>query len=243
MALTTRERIAQVAEHIAAHSAHGYSQSNRAGDGTTETVTLSDGSKVTIHGGDYDCSELVRVCVDCALSGSYKGPITYMWTGSENTELLAQGFKRYSFGSVSVRRGDVLLRSGHTAIATSASRQAEAYIDEVGGITGPRRGDQTGREIAVNPLSGDWLYVYRHPTQSDSDDTEAFPVNQTVTFGTKVNVRSKPSTSSDKVATYSAGDKCTIDGVVIANGYAWGTYVGGSGKRRYVALGTTELVR
>ena len=64
--LSIAERIAQVAEHIARHNSHGYSQYNRAGDGTTESVTLSDGSKAVIHGGDYVCPEMVRVRSDCA---------------------------------------------------------------------------------------------------------------------------------------------------------------------------------
>ena len=69
MGLSVAERIAQVAVHIARHDSHGYSQPHRSGDGTTEAITMSDGSQATIHGGDYDCSEMVRVCVNCALGG------------------------------------------------------------------------------------------------------------------------------------------------------------------------------
>ncbi|MDB1866702.1 hypothetical protein PMX26_09745 [Collinsella aerofaciens] len=46
MAITQREAFAQVMEHLVSHDGgggHGYSQANRMGDGTTETICLSDG--------------------------------------------------------------------------------------------------------------------------------------------------------------------------------------------------------
>ena len=61
-----REIAAQVMEHYCNHDALGYSQPNRAGDGTIETITLSDGSKVRGRSGDKDCSELVRQSYECA---------------------------------------------------------------------------------------------------------------------------------------------------------------------------------
>lgn len=162
MGLTVAERIAQVAEHIARHDAHGYSQPSRAGDGTTESVTLSDGSKVTIHGGDYDCSEMVRVCVNCALTGSYARPIDYMWTGNEDEELLDHGFVRMPFDHDSVRRGDALLVTGHTGVALGGGMQADAHGDEYGGISGPNRGDQTTHEVEVRGLRSTWQVAYRY---------------------------------------------------------------------------------
>lgn len=168
--LTIPEKIAQVAEHIARHDSHGYSQPSRAGDGTTETVTLSDGSKVVIHGGDYDCSEMVRVCVNCALSGNYKSPIDFMYTGNQDGELKAQNFTRMSFSASKVKRGDILLVSGHTGVAVGNGKQADAHGDEYGGINGPNRGDQTGNEVEVRSLRTSWTYIYRY-AGSDSGTT------------------------------------------------------------------------
>ena len=162
MGLTVAERIAQVAVHIARHDSHGYSQPHRSGDGTTETIALSDGSQVTVHGGDYDCSEMVRVCVNCALGGDYRGPIEYMWTGSQDGELRAQGFVRIPYDYHVVRRGDVLLVSGHTGVALGDGLQADAHGDEYGGISGPNRGDQTGREVEVRSLRSTWTAIYRY---------------------------------------------------------------------------------
>lgn len=156
------ERIAQGAEHIAGHDAHGYSQPNRDGDGTIETITYSDGTLAIIHGGDYDCSEDVRVCVNCALTGSYDGPIAHMWTGNEDDMLTSNGFARMPFDWDDTRRGDILLVSGHTGIALGDGMQADARGDEYGGITGPNQGDQTGHEIEVRDLQWYWTWTYRY---------------------------------------------------------------------------------
>lgn len=255
VALSVPEKIAQTAEHIAEHDTHGYSQPNRSGDGTTETIAYSDGSQAVIHGGDYDCSEMARVCVNCALSGNYKKPIEYMWTGNEDYELRNQGFTRMAFSTSKVKRGDVLLVSGHTGVALGNGLQADAHGDEYGGITGPRKGDQTAHEVEVRSLRTSWTYIYRYADgsgQSDdqsSDGPEVFKVSQTIKFAKTSCVRTKPKTgsatiirSNGKAVKYGAGDSVAIDGLLIADGYVWGTYIGGSGSRRYVILGSAGRV-
>lgn len=239
MALAIPERIAQVAEHIARHNSHGYSQNNRAGDGTTESVTLSDGSKVTIHGGDYDCSEMVRVCVNGALSGGYRTPIAFMFTGDEDAKLKAQGFIRMAYSASKVRRGDILLVEGHTGVAVGNGKQADAHGDEVGGITGPRKGDQTTHEVEVRSLRS-WDYIYRYSKSGHADDIVT-PIAATFTFTAagETNVRSEPSTASTKsiTGTLKPGESVSCDGIVSANGSLWATYVAYSGRRRYVSIG------
>ena len=75
-----------------------------------------------------------------------------------------------------------------------------------------------------------------------TEDKRVFDVNKRITFPQGINVRAEPSTSSEIVYTYEPGSTVVIDGMTIANGYAWGSYIGGgSGLRRYVALGTSEL--
>lgn len=240
MALSVPEKIAQAAEHFAKHDAHGYSQYER-GTGSSEQITFTDGTKATISGHDIDCSEMVRQCVNVALSGSYKRPIEYMWTGNEDEELTAQGFNRMAFDRFKVRRGDILWRSGHTGVAVSATKQSEAVMDENGGLGG-RSGDQTGQEVAVNPLSYNWSRIYRY--YGDAYDTAWFEAPQTHEFAKASYVRTEPATgqstivkSGGKSVRYSAGESVTIDGLVISEGYVWGTYVGGSGARRYVVVG------
>lgn len=235
--LSVPEKVAQVAEHFAKHDAHGYSQYER-GTGSAETVKLSDGTKVTISGHDIDCSEMVRQCVNVALSGSYNRPIQYMWTGNEDEELTVQGFKRMAFDRSKVRRGDILWRSGHTGVVVSATKQSEAVMDENGGLGG-RSGDQTGREVAVNSLSSNWSRIYRY---GSSNEPEVFPVSQTIKFKAKSRVHVAPKVKSDYTYTYQPGETVVIDGILISEGYAWGTYVGSKGSRRYVILGSVERV-
>ena len=244
VALGIGERTAQAAEHLARHNAHGYSQNNRVGDGTTETITFSDGSTYRIHGGDYDCSELDRVCVNAGLN---REAIRYMWSGNADEELRAVGFARMAFSASKVRRGDVLWMPGHMGIALGNGMQADAHGDEYGGITGPHKGDQTGHEIEVRSLRSSWTYIYRHKDSgSASDDEEWFDMQKTVTFSKPTHVRTKPRVGSayivrsgGKAVRYGAGETVTIDGVTIGGGYVWGTYLGSSGKRRYVVIGTT----
>ena len=258
MSLSVPEKIAQVAEHFAVHSAHGYSQTNR-GTGSAETIKLSDGTTVTISSSDVDCSEMVRQCTNAAITGSYRKPIAYMWTGNQNEEMTSHGFTRIAFSASKVRRGDVLWRNGHTGVALGGGRQAEASSDENGSIYGPRMGDQTGYEVKTASLSSRWTYIYRYNSSSDEADEgsdtaeEGFDVNKTVTVRTdSLNVRDAPSTKTGKVVTsngkpvrYAKGDTVNIDKVIIGDdGFIWGSYIGASsGKRRYIALGSAELAR
>lgn len=56
-----------------------------------------------------------------------------------------------------------------------------------------------------------------------------------------INVRRAPNTSGEVVATYTKGQSFAYDTVIIdVNGYVWVSYVGGSGKRNYVATGATK---
>lgn len=50
------------------------------------------------------------------------------------------------------------------------------------------------------------------------------------------NVRSAPNTRAEVVATYGVGQSIRYDQVWEGDGYRWISYIGGSGKRRYVAF-------
>ncbi len=237
MALSIPERIAQVAEHFAEDDDHGYSQPNR-GTGGYEAVTLSDGSTVTVTGSDVDCSEMVRQCVNAAISGHCDAPITYMWTGSEDDELTAIGFDRIGFDPSIVRRGDALWVKGHTGIALGGGMQADAHGDEYGGISGPNRGDQTGSEVEVRDLRGSWTYIYRY-AGGDSAPSSTTPIAGTyrIVVTDVTNVRAAPSLDAEVTGQLDPGDEIVCDGWLAAEGRTWATYVANSGKRRYVSLG------
>lgn len=157
--LSYAEMAAEVMDHVIDHEAHGYSQPNRAGNGTTEELTLSDGSKVRVHGGDYDCSELVRMCYAAAGVLPWDYWDSYMWTGNEDEVLSSHGFVRVPVSQA--RRGDVLWRDGHTELHLGDGMQGGARRSETHGTTGAT-GDQDGYEIARSGFDASgWARCYR----------------------------------------------------------------------------------
>lgn len=248
MALTYNARAAEIMLHLVNHSAHGYSQPARAGDGTIETLTLSDGTVTTVHGGDYDCSEAVRMCY-VAAGVLPRG--CYMWTGNEAALLKSHGFAGVGLGDLRV--GDVLLRKGHTEMVVSVGgklMQAGFRISERHTISGVR-GDQTGWESAYSTLNpGAWSWAYRYvggqPTGASKAAVHNAAVSTSVPAGTyqcvvdALNVRSGAGTGYAKVAQYKRGETVVLDGsATVADGCVWGRYTGRSGKTRYVAVRTT----
>lgn len=61
------------------------------------------------------------------------------------------------------------------------------------------------------------------------------PAGGTYTFRNVTNVRDRPSLSGTVVAQYQPGQSVVYDQTVQADGYTWMGYIGGSGKRRWVA--------
>lgn len=177
--LRRAEAAAQVMDHLIDHAAHGYSQINRQGDGTTETLTLSSGERAQIHGGDYDCSEAARQCYAAigVLPAGYWA--SYMWTGNEHEVLTSHGFKQISVQTAAkMQRGDVLWRSGHTELYLGNGLQGGARIDEDGDIKGRRKGDQTGDEIArSNYQPARWTRAYRYAGPERNEQEAGQPVN------------------------------------------------------------------
>lgn len=171
--ITYNERAAEVMAHLVTDARHGYSQPGRKGDGTTETLTLSDGTRVVVHGGDYDCSEAVRMCYAAA---GVLPKNSYMWTGNEEQLLRAHGFVQVSTASVAV--GDVLWRKGHTELVISVGgrlMQAGFRIAETGGING-RKGDQTGAESAYSVYNAArWAKAFRYVGAQPKGSTQAKP--------------------------------------------------------------------
>ncbi len=162
-----REIAAEVMEHYCGHDAHGYSQVHRAPDGT-ETITLSDGTRVTIAGGDTDCSELVRRCYEAAgvLGGYWQD---YLWTGNEAGVLLSHGFVEVSVHNV--QRGDVLWVKGHTALYLGDGYIGEAHHgDYYGGLDG-REGDQDGTEVRMaRYYPSHWTTAYHYDYSDEADE-------------------------------------------------------------------------
>lgn len=148
---------AEVMEHLCSHDGnggHGYSQPNRAGIGTgasaSETITLSDGTKVGIANGDRDCSSAVIECfmalgVNCG-GATYTGNMERCMVKSGNFKVLpASTYKN-------PQRGDILLsEKHHTALALGNGKLGQFSISELGKVYGTR-GDQTGYESNIKAL-------------------------------------------------------------------------------------------
>ena len=248
MALTYNGRAAEIMLHLVTHAAHGYSQPARAGDGTIETLKLSDGTVTTVHGGDYDCSEAVRMCY-VAAGVLPRG--CYMWTGNEAALLKSHGFAGVGLGDLRV--GDVLLRNGHTEMVVSVGgrlMQAGFRISERHTISGVK-GDQTGWESSYSALNpGAWSWAYRYvggqPTGASKAAVHNATVSMSIPAGTyqcvvdALNVRSGAGTGYAKVAQYRRSETVVLDGSsTVADGCVWGRYTGRSGKTRYIAVRTT----
>lgn len=145
--------------HLVTHAAHGYSQPNRMGDGTKETIDVPGWGKVTIAGGDRDCSSAVIECYRAL--GINVGGATY--TGNERQCLLATGlFEEVPLYGPSFD-GDILLREGHTEMVVGDTRwQAGFRRSERHSITGAK-GDQDGLESTYSALRlGEWSHKIRY---------------------------------------------------------------------------------
>ena len=119
---------------IASDSSHGYAQDNR-------------------WGPDYDCSSLVISAWEHAGVPVKTKGATY--TGNMKKVFLACGFKDVTAqvnraSGAGLQTGDVLLHErNHTAMHIGNGQIVQASVNERGGITGGKTGDQTGGEIHV----------------------------------------------------------------------------------------------
>ena len=141
------ERMVQLAVDIANDDSHGYDQGNR-------------------WGPDYDCSSLLLYCAKRAGFNVY-GSSPY-----GNTQTMVQQFTGVGWEWLSgagndvsqLQRGDILLNTAaHTEMYIGGQQNVGAHINELGGVTGGRTGDQTGNEISVSGwYSFPWNGVLRY---------------------------------------------------------------------------------
>ena len=115
-------------------------------------------------------------------------------------------------------------------------------------------GDGTLNTMSQNPNKAGYVTIsktgiigYFHPRTANTPAPTPNNNNATIiprTYKVNVdvlNVRSAPSTSAQVVAQYHYGQTVNLAaGGVIADGYIWAHYVGGSGATRYVALAPAD---
>ena len=116
----TAEMIATAMEQACANDNIGYDQSQRTTLYARAKEVNWDLSKITSKC-ECDCSSLVAVCVNAAGIGVSKS----IYTGNEKAALKATGAftiytdAKHTGGSDYLKRGDILLGSGHTAVVLS----------------------------------------------------------------------------------------------------------------------------
>lgn len=234
--MSKSEKMVQFMIAIANDNRHGYSQYNR-------------------WGPDYDCSSLT---IEAAHRAGY--PVKQYgatYTGNMKQAFIKAGFRDVT-RSVNLRngsglkRGDVLLSEKyHVEVYIGNGQLVGANSDEYGGIAGRNKGDQTGREIWVKNYfvyRKGWDCVLRPPVEGGARTTTKtssgakFIKNENWHGITQdvCNVRSSPSTSAPVVAQYGKGESINYDSVYEGDGYRWISYIGNSGKRRYVAYRRTS---
>lgn len=156
--MTKVETYTQLAINIANDDSHGYSQVHR------------------WNNPDFDCSSLVIYCVE-------KSGIPVKTNGATYTGNMLNVFKKCGFKDVTSRvnlktgsglkRGDILLNtSHHTEIYIGNGKNVGAHIDEKGGVTGTKVGDNTDKEICTNNYYNyPWNYVLRYEESEGSTMT------------------------------------------------------------------------
>lgn len=153
--MTDVEKAVRWAENIARNNSHGYDQNDRLG----------------VYG-DYDCSGLVIMAFE-----NNGIPVRSKY-GANTTHNMYSTFRKAGFKDVTkkcdlktmygLKRGDVLLnRAKHTAIYCGAGFMVAASINELGKTIGGKKGDQTGKEIAIrNYYNYPWTDVLRYEQTS-----------------------------------------------------------------------------
>ncbi|KRN43270.1 SH3 domain-containing protein [Fructilactobacillus fructivorans] len=137
---------------------------------------------------------------------------------------------RYTFGQTTNIR-----------TAPSTSSQVVGQYDASESVTYDGTVDADGYTwLRYRASSGSYRYVAKIGNDSSSTSTPNSQPNVTeasgtYTFGQTTNVRTSPNTNSQVVGQYDAGERVVYDGKVIANGYTWLRYRGGSCAYRYVA--------
>lgn len=144
---TRRDKMVNFCIEIANNPAHGYDQRFRWNEY-----------------GDYDCSSLMYSAAYYAGYNLNRNNPRY--TGTMLRDFTAAGFKAVNFDGnlYDLEAGDILLNtSDHTGICIGNGKMAEASINEFGGVTGGKPGDQANEIRISNLYNYPWNYILEPP--------------------------------------------------------------------------------
>jgi hypothetical protein len=160
---TVAEKIAKAMEQACANDKIGYDQNQRTTLFTQAKAVNWDLPKITTAC-ECDCSSLVAVCVNAAGIAVSKD----IYTGNEKTALANTGAftvltdAKYTSKPDNLKRGDILLGAGHTAIVLSDGDGVSAPVNSntesntpktETAVTGEVRAKDAARNF-MNPLAG-----------------------------------------------------------------------------------------
>ena len=196
---------------IANSPAHGYDQKER-------------------WGPDYDCSSLVISAWESVGVAVREAGASY--TGNMRTAFLRCGFVEVTTQvnlatGAGMRPGDVLLNeAAHTAMVVQPGRIVAARINEHGQTTGGATGDQTGREICLQPYYNyPWGTVLRYAPDSKVGDIGTGKVEDKPAGAVSAG-SSAPETELRGFPLLARGSRgwpvVTLQGALIAHGYSCG---------------------
>lgn len=148
--LDVAEKIALCMEAACKNPNIGYDQNQRTTLYDRAVEVNFDLSKITTPC-ETDCSALAAVCVN----GAGVKVSQHIWTGNEEAALLATGefeslrASKYLTKADYLKRGDILLSSGHTAVVLSNGSRAE--VEEADPATKPSAPVANTVETSIDP--------------------------------------------------------------------------------------------
>lgn len=161
---------------------------------------------------------------------------------------MPNNWQRGTVAQIGVKSGDVLVwqwspddEFGHIGICVAfgngIAKSVEQNVD--GTFGGPARYRERGLEHCIAVLRPNFDDEANAPKQAVHKEYTEYGT-MTVTVDA-INVRRAPNTDEPPVATYTKGMTIHYDYVIIdVDGFVWISYIGGSGKRNYVATGVTR---
>ena len=186
-----------------------------------------------VEGESYNCSFLTT----CAYAAA--GLDIPSWQGHQNGNGSQSDLVRWHGHWVTdpdeLQPGDLVFFGSSPSYTTHVgiSLGGTRIIDSV-----PNGGVQE-RELYDSFVGGGWPLT----DLPDDEGWQLIPAKGTVVFDRSMNIRTAPSTDAPRLVDgdgnpimYEAGESLNVDGFVLAHGYTWAHYIGGSGKDRFVAL-------
>lgn len=197
----------------------------------------------------YDCSSAVYYAL---IAGGVLPKDTYIG----NTETLFKLKGNYLdeiYDYKDVRAGDIFIRGGEGTSAGASGHTGMFYKKDGivhsnysnNGISYNDNGSYVGYYLDRRRSRNERYFRPRYPGASKPKQSKPKQTNTGKKFiktenwhgvtQTACHVRADANTNSAIVATYPMGSRINYDSVYEADGYRWISYIGNSGKRRYVA--------